>query len=67
MDEVKRYEVKFHVATPTMNGHAEYEVVAADEEGAIAVAKRRAARDYIPTLTARVEVECHGAYYKEGR
>jgi hypothetical protein len=62
-ETMKRYTVKFWVASPTMSGHAEYEVVATDEESAISVAKRRAARDYIPTLSAEVTVECLGEYY----
>jgi len=51
------WRVCFHVAAPTISGHAEYEVWAEDEARAIAVARRRAANDWVPTQTATVEVE----------
>lgn len=52
-----RYEVTFHVTTPTMHGKASYTVNAKDADDAVAEAKARAARAHIPTITAVVDVE----------
>ena len=66
MPECEVYTVRFDVKAPTMHGHATYDVNAESAESAVSVARRRAAKDLIPTYTAYVTVSRGGVVVYEG-